>query len=85
MRGGDVDLGVEPLAGAAHRRHLERDDERVRDRGARLEAAGQRDHGDAVGASRIGELAAGRRDDPPARRGAPAASNTASVSSVLPE
>ena len=47
MRGGDVDLGVEALAGAAQRGHLERDHQRVGDRGARLEASGKRDHRDA--------------------------------------
>ena len=84
MGGGDVDLGVEPLAGAAQPGDLERDHQRVGDRGARLKAAGKRNHRDPLGARGSASL-------PPVvatiRRApsAPAASYTARVSSVLPE
>ena len=46
---------------AAQRGRLERGHERVPDRGAGLEPAGQRDDRHAVGASALRELAAGRR------------------------
>ena len=61
--GGDVDLGAAARADAAERGDLERGDGHVADGGARLEAAGDRDHRHAVGAGQLGELAAGRHDD----------------------
>ena len=54
--------------------HLERDDQRVGDRRARLEAARERDHRDAVGARLLRQLAAGGGDDRRARRAPRAAS-----------
>ena len=63
--GGDVDLGVQTLAGAAQPGDLERYHQRVRDRRAGLKATGKRDHRHVLGARGFGELAAGGRDDPP--------------------
>ena len=63
-RGRRLDLVAQRRRGAAQRGGLERGDERVADRGARLEAARQRDDGHAVLAGALGERAAGRGDDP---------------------
>ena len=67
--GGDVELGAHPRPGAAQARDLECGDGHVRDRGARLKAAGDRDHGDAVRARELGQAAAARHDDPPRAEG----------------
>ena len=63
MVGGDVDLRAHPRTGAAQARDLERRDRHVRDGGARLKAARDRDDRHAVGARQLGDLAAARDDD----------------------
>jgi hypothetical protein len=65
VRGGHVDLGVEPLAGAAQPRDLQGDHKRIGHRGPRREAPGQRDDGYVLGPRCIGELPTGGGDDPP--------------------
>ena len=65
MSGGDVDLEVDPGPRAAQAGDLERDDDRIGDRGPRLESTRQWNHRDAVRPRRRRELAAGRGDDPP--------------------
>ena len=62
--GSGVDLGVDSRPGEGERRELGRDAEHVADRGPRLEPRRQTDHGDAVGAGQLGELAAGRGHQP---------------------
>ena len=69
--GGDIDLRRQPRPAAAQRGDLERADEQVGDRRARLEAAGNRDHRHALGARRLGERAAAGDDDPPRARARP--------------
>ncbi len=66
MRGGHVDLRGQPRAGTAQRCDLERGDGHVGDRGARLKAAGQRDHRHPVRARHLGQTPAGRDDRAPA-------------------
>ena len=53
-RRGAVDLRAQRRRRPGHRGDLERDDERVADRGPRLEAAGQRDHRHLVAAGARG-------------------------------
>ena len=65
MGGGDVDLEVEARAHAAETGDLERDDERIGDRGPRLEPARERDYRDAISPRGRRQLAAGGGDDPP--------------------
>ena len=65
VSGGDVDLGVQPVARTTYTGNLERDHQQIGDRDARLKATGQRDHGDRLGARSGGQLAAGGRNDPP--------------------
>ena len=62
-RGRALDVAAQRRGGAARGGGLQRGDERVADRDARLEAARQRHHRDAVGARALGERAAGGRDD----------------------
>ena len=64
QRGRRLDLVAHRRRRAAERARLERGDERVADRGARLEAARQRDHRHAVGARALGQRAAGRGHQP---------------------
>ncbi len=59
-----VDLGPDGGTGADERGDLGREREGVADRGAGLEPGGHADHRDAVGAGELGDLAAGRGDDP---------------------
>ena len=66
--GGAVDLGVDGRGGLGERGELGRDAEHVADGGARRHPGGQSDHRDPVGAGGVGELSAGGRDHPVARR-----------------
>ena len=61
--GRDVDLRRHPRPRPAQPRDLEGGDGHVGDRGARLQAARHRDHGDVVLARHARELAAARHDD----------------------
>ena len=63
MVGGDVDLRADRGPAPQRPRDLERRDGHVRDRGARLEAARDRDDRHPVGARELGEAAAARDGD----------------------